>query len=39
MELLNDKASFKFEERKSHIDIFNNKYSDAMNFYNSIIKK
>lgn len=39
MELINDKTSFKFEQRKSYIDIFNNNYLDALNFYNNNLKR
>lgn len=39
MELINDKSSFKYEERKSYIDIFYENYQDSMNFYNNTIKK
>ena len=39
MELINDKSNFKYEERKSYIDIFNQNYQEAMNFYNNMIKQ
>lgn len=38
MNLILDKSSPKYEEHMSYIDIFNEQYSSALNFYNEYLK-